>query len=311
MSNFTPNKRPPYSYDFVNLTTSMGQPNVVHSSNTIVFNFYVRYLLQKLISVFKFEGLPEDWPLNYFTYVLFGYGHIAVFNTDRYGVVCNACTLGDRITLYKQPRIAIVTNPVFPREYRLDIGRNCEIIKMQPDYHGGMDIVSTYADLLTMAIESAGINMYNSKMAYVFFAKNKSMAETYKKAYDQVSSGSPMTVVDKSVINEDGSAPWQFFMPEIGRNYITSNLLQDMRTIENQFNTFVGIPNANTQKRERLITSEVEANAVEVQSLATLWLETIRDGLEKVNDMFGTNISVSLRYGNPVNPEKEEDNGNA
>lgn len=289
-------KKPPYSYDFINLTTSMGQPNIVHSSNTTVFNFYVRYLLQKLISVFKFEGLPDYWPLNYFTYVLFGYGSIAVFNTDRYGVICQACTLGNRITLFKQPKIALVTNPVFRKEYKLEIGRNCEIIKMQPDFHGAMDIVSTYADLLTMAIESAGINMYNSKMAYVFFAKSKAMAETYKKAYDQVSSGSPMTVIDKSVMNEDGSMPWQFFMPDIGKNYITGDLLQDMRTIENQFNTFVGIPNANTQKRERLISSEVEANDIEVQSLATLWLETIQEGVDKVNDMFNLNISVKHRY---------------
>ena len=86
-----------------------------------------------------------------------------------------------------------------------------------------------------------------------------------------------------------------------------------MRTIENQFNTFIGIPNSNTQKRERLITSEVESNNVEVFALPNLWLNTMREGIEKVNRMFGLNISVSLRYEpeNGLRMNQEDNNGNS
>lgn len=309
MSGFTNNKIP-VGYPYVNMMTSAVSPNAVHSTNTAVFNFYVRYLLQRVISVFKFDGLPDLWAENYFKYVLFGRGVIAVFNTDRYGTICQQCTIGNRMTLFRQPSRAIITNPVFSKTYDLKIGEQCEIIKLQPDYGSVMDIVSTYADLMTMCIESAGINMYNSKAGFVFFASNKAQAESFKKAYDQVSSGQPITVVDKNLRREDGSPEWQFFMPEVGRNYVTSNLLNDMRTLENQFNTFVGIPNANTQKRERLISDEVTANNIEVSTLPTLWLETVRKDLEKVNRMFDLNISVSLRYEseNGFGKESEESN---
>lgn len=303
----------PVRYNYINLLDSSVSPNVVHSTNTAVFNFYVRYLLQKLVSVFRFEGLPEEWAENYFSYVLLGIGYIAVFNTDRFGVICQKCTIGDRITLFRQPSIALVTNPVFDRTYELKIGKDCELIKMQPDYGSGLDIVSTYADLMTMAIESAGVNMYNSKAGMIFFADNKASAESFKKAYDQISSGNPMAVIDKALIREDGSPTWQFFTPNIGQNYITGNLLNDMRTIENQFNTFIGIPNSNTQKRERLITSEVESNNVEVFALPNLWLNTMKEGIEKVNRMFNLNISVSLRYEpeNGFRMNQEDDNGNS
>lgn len=296
MSRYSSNNRIPVGYNYINLMDSVASPNVVHSTNTAVFNFYVRYLLQRLISVFKFEGLPEEWAENYFTYVLMGIGYIAVFETDRFGTICQKCTIGDRVTLFRQPSLAIVTNPVFDRSYELKIGRDCEIIKMQPDYGSGLDIVSTYADLMTMAIESAGINMYNSKAGFVFFADNKASAESFKKAYDQISSGNPMAVIDKSLIREDGTPTWQFFTPNIGQNYITGSLLDDMKTLEDQFNSFIGIPNANTQKRERLITDEVNANNVQVFALPNLWLQTMREGIEKVNRMFDLNISVSLRY---------------
>lgn len=312
MSKYSRNSIP-VRYNYINLLDSSVSPNVVHSTNTAVFNFYVRYLLQKLVSVFRFEGLPGEWAENYFSYVLLGIGYIAVFNTDRFGVICQKCTIGDRITLFRQPSIALVTNPVFDRTYELKIGKDCELIKMQPDYGSGLDIVSTYADLMTMAIESAGVNMYNSKAGMIFFADNKASAESFKKAYDQISSGNPMAVIDKALIREDGSPTWQFFTPNIGQNYITGNLLNDMRTIENQFNTFIGIPNSNTQKRERLITSEVESNNVEVFALPNLWLNTMREGIEKVNRMFNLNISVSLRYEpeNGLRMNQEDDNGNS
>lgn len=296
MSEYTNRNRIPMRYDMLNMIDARVSPNVVHSTNTAVFHFYVKYLLQRLISVFKFEGLPEEWAENYFSYVLFGIGYVAIINTDRYGIIPQKCTVGDRITLFRQPQKAIVTNPVFDRSYELLIGKQCEVIKMQPDWGNGLDIVSTYADLMTMAIESAGINMYNSKAGFVFFADSKAGAESFKKAYDEISSGNPLTVIDKSLMREDGSPAWQFFTPDVGSNYITGNLLNDMRTLENQFNSMIGIPNANTQKRERLITSEVEANSIEVSTLPIIWLETMRKDIEKVNRMFGLNISVSLRY---------------
>ena len=72
----------------------------------------------------------------------------------------------------------------------------------------------------------------------------------------------------------------------------------DIATIDNMFNTSIGIPNANTQKRERLITDEVNKRDMETQSLVELWLETMQDDIKKVNEMFNLDISVSYRFKN-------------
>lgn len=39
------------------------------------------------------------------------------------------------------------------------------------------------------------------------------------------------------------------------------------------FDTDIGIPNANTDKRERLITDEVNSNNAETLSKCALWLD--------------------------------------
>ena len=88
------------------------------------------------------------------------------------------------------------------------------------------------------------------------------------------------------------------FTQNVGQNYITDKILNDLQTIEDQFNTEIGIPNANTQKKERLIVDEVNANNIDTNAKIALWLETMQRDIEKVNQMFGLDLSVSYRFDN-------------
>lgn len=285
----------PVNYEFINQYNAMRSPSTVHCRNTALVEYYTRYLFQKVISVFEFEGLPEEWADNYFKYVLFGYGVIAVIYTDKYGVICQDCGLSGFDVFY-QPTRCIIANPHLPGLKEFKIHENCEIIKLQPDYGSVMDLVTTYADLMALALETTGANLLNSKLSYVFFAENKTAAESFKKLYDRVASGEPMAVIDKNLLMEDGTPAWQIFTQNVGQNYITDRLLNDMKTLEDQFNTVIGVPNANTQKRERMITDEVNANNVDTQCRVNLWLETMNKDIEQVNKMFGTDIKVKYRY---------------
>lgn len=285
----------PVNYEFINQYNAMRSPSTVHCRNTSLVEYYTRYLFQKVISVFEFEGLPEEWADNYFKYVLFGYGVIAVIYTDKYGVICQDCGLSGFDVFY-QPTRCIIANPHLPGLKEFKIHENCEIIKLQPDYGSVMDLVTTYADLMALALETTGANLLNSKLSYVFFAENKTAAESFKKLYDRVASGEPMAVIDKNLLMEDGTPAWQIFTQNVGQNYITDRLLNDMKTLEDQFNTVIGVPNANTQKRERMITDEVNANNVDTQCRVNLWLETMNKDIEQVNKMFGTDIKVKYRY---------------
>lgn len=285
----------PVNYEFINQYNAMRSPSTVHCRNTALVEYYTRYLFQKVISVFEFENLPEEWADNYFKYVLFGYGVIAVLYTDRYGVICQDCGLSGYDVFY-QPTRCIIANPHLPGLKELKIHENCEIIKLQPDYGSVMDLVTTYADLMALALETTGANLLNSKLSYVFFAENKTAAESFKKLYDRVASGEPMAVIDKNLLLEDGTPAWTMFTQNVGQNYITDRLLNDMKTLEDQFNTVIGVPNANTQKRERMITDEVNANNVDTQCRVNLWLETMNKDIMLVNKMFSTDIRVKYRY---------------
>lgn len=285
----------PVNYQLENLYNSARSPSTVHCQNTALVRYYAKYLLEKVISVFEFSGIPEDWPLNYFQYTLFGYGHIAILENDKYGLICQDCHPYG-FDLYYQPSHVTIANPLIVDKNIYKIGEECELIKLQPNYTGVMDIVTTYADLMALCLETAGINLLNSKLSFVFFAENRTMAEGFKKTYDKYASGEPMMVIDKNMRAADGSPTWESFTQNVGQNYIVGNILDDMKKIVDQFNTDIGIPNANTYKRERMITDEVNANNIDTQSKIALWLETMRRDIAKVNSRYGLNIGVRYRF---------------
>ena len=61
----------------------------------------------------------------------------------------------------------------------------------------------------------------------------------------------------------------------------------DMRKIEAMFDSAVGIPNANTDKRERLVTDEVNANNVSTYSLLSMWIENLQESCKRIHSLFG------------------------
>ena len=288
--------RIPAMYDTINLYNAGLRPSSVHTKNTGLYNYYFNRLFTKALSVLKWEGIPDTWSMEFFQYVLFGYGFMAIFKTAEYGVIPQNCTLSDTHTIFYQPKRVIVTNPVLPSSLELEVGKDCELLRLSPDYRGITEVVSFYADMLAVASETAAVNLLNSRASFVFFAQNKAAAETYKKMYDTLASGDPFAVIDKNLLNEDGSHNWEWMQQNVGQNYIVTDVLNDLKTIEDRYNTKIGIPNANTQKRERLITSEVESNDVDTECMVDVWLDTLGRDLEKINERYDLNISVSYRY---------------
>lgn len=284
----------PYYYNYINAETSQVTPSTVHVKDSGLCRYFTKYLLQKAMSVFEWD-LPETWNKDYFLYVLYCWGYVAVVNTDKFGVIPQGCGLKGYDVFYA-PTHAVIANPLLSGILEPRIGTQCELLKLQPDFSGILDLVGHYAEQMALASQSVSVNLLNSKLSYVFTAKTKALAESLKKMYDQIASGEPAVVIDSRLKNAaDGEETWKAFEQNVGGNYIVTNLLADLRKIEAMFDTEIGIPNANTDKRERLIQDEVNANNIETYSKCAMWLENLQDACKRVNDMFGLSIAVRWR----------------
>ena len=285
----------PVSFNQQMIESSMFNPTATVASNVYLTRYFVRYLLQKVISVSKWE-LPDTWSDKYFLYALHTCGNVVVFRTDKFGVIPQHCTLAGRNVFY-QPSRAIVSNPLIDRNLGLQIGDNCVLFTMTADYGGVYDLVNFYASLMSLAVESFCANTFNSRLAYVFAASGKNMAESMKKAADDVLSGKPYVVADKALFGPDGKLNAELFLNNLRQNFIAPELFDMLKDIENKFNKAIGLPAAYSLKKERMLTGEIDSSNTEGQSRYKMWLDGWKKSCNEVKTMFDVDVSVRLRGG--------------
>ena len=292
----------PFFADYINGETfSKTSPSQVHVANTMIFQFFKRHLLHTAVSVFKWE-LPKDWEKTLFLYCLYCEGHVAILRTSEYGVLPQPCTLSGRGVQY-EPTHALIANPLLQNTKSLQIGSECAVVRLMPDYGGIMDIINYYAREMSVAAEAFELNTLNSKLSYVFGVQkngdsgsSKGAAEALKRVFDNIQSGVPASFVDANLINRDGKPTWNLFEQHVKENFIAPELMEIIRKLEERFCNAVGLPaNLATTKKERLIVDEVNANNAETASSPSMWLDTIKTGLEMANSLFNLNLSVDWR----------------
>lgn len=260
--------------------------------------FYKERMLRKIFELFSFT-VPEEWDLDYFRHHLFLDGYVGVTDTAM-GILALKCAASG-YNVFERPTKLIFANPVLGNFDR-NIGTDCEVIRLQYNWIGIVPILDKYAYLLAMCDSAVSVNLMNSKVAFIATAEGKAAAETIKTAYQQISEGNPFVCMSKDSVD---SISWELL--NVKNTFIGNDVSLLKQTIWNEFLTEIGIPNFNRDKRERMITDEVNANNTETAFSMSHWLETIRGGMDRANKMFGLDLRVEV---NPI-LEGGENNGDS
>lgn len=284
----------PVDYTYINAVNGQKNPSTIHTQNIALTKFFERYLIDDFLGQWEVK-LPETWAYNYTMYTLVYFGFLAVINTDKFGVIPQQCNLYGFDVMY-QPTTAQIINPLIPNAIDARIHRDTELIKLFPDFGGIYDLIQFYAEKMALLSEGIDVNIINSKLSYIIGVDSKSSAETFKKTIDKVTSGEACVVTGKELFSEDGTPMWNTFAQNLKQNYIASQQLEDLKKLKLMFDTDVGIPNANTEKKERLTDDEVNSNNVETQTKIELIADSLEESANRVNKMFGTNISFKLKF---------------
>lgn len=255
-----------------------------------VFNssamFYRDSLYRTLYSIFKFK-IPETWDENYFLQTLFQCGYIGITDTTM-GVLALMCGYTG-VNVFNKPTTILFTNYVLGN-FERTIGKDGILVQLQNNFLSAQPIIDKYATLLAMCDSGVAVNLMNSKVAFIGLAESKNMAESLKKIYDDISAGKPAVFYKKTENIE-------FFFNDVKRTFVADQIQSLKRTIMNEFLTEIGINNANYDKRERLVTDEVNANNQQLEAMVTHWYDNIKKGFEQANKMFPSlNLSVKWRF---------------
>lgn len=249
--------------------------------------YYRDFLLRKVFGRFEFTGWPRDWPeQDYAMTHLFLDGYFAIVDPGTGPLPLECGFSGNNV--FNRPTTIRIANHVlgtFDRE----IGIDGALVRLQYNYHGIEVMIQRYATLLAMADSSIAVNLMNAKVAFVSFAETKAQGETFKKMFDMISMGEPAVFLKGDPTMRD-----QFMFNNVKQNFVGDQVNDLKSRIVDEFLTEIGILSTNTEKKERLITTEAESRRQEVGSNVEHWLRTVRKTLGTANEIFNLDLGFRL-----------------
>lgn len=257
------------------------------TNKDVSINNFVGYAINKLQSMFKYEGLPDTIPQKWLEYYLMCNGNcfISEYDGDLYAFTGG---LGGVTNEYYQNTIYTVSNPYLniSKDYKIDI--DGVLIRNDTVMLGMLPIIRKYGTLLTETDLTTRNALINLRLFNLISASD----ENTKKSADEY--------LQKVVNGETGIVGENPFFDGVkvhgtnqGTNYMTQ-IIEMTQYLKASFYNEIGL-NANYNlKREYISTSENTLADDILLPLCDNMLAERKEGIEKVNAMFGTNISVDF-----------------
>lgn len=268
------------------------KPNEVNAQNTLRTDFCKSFLWRLFLGSVKLD-LPLKWSIDYFRAVLFWGGGIAITELDGAIVPFSYSVLTHNKWHY--PITVAATGELADEIGEREVGVDCELIYMESaDYPnapysiGIESYIEIYAQKLANCDGAIDVNLLVSRTPYIFGCEDDKQVQDMKGLVNRIMSGAP--AIYYKLARKASKAPQQKDLPllktPVKENFVALDTQIAKRTIINEFLTGIGINNANTDKKERLITSEVEANDGEIMAAVSLWQDNINRGIDRAKALF-------------------------
>lgn len=283
-------------------------------NNATYDDYYTRLRLMALAS-FKWEGLPESVDARYLEHVLFMDGKALFFRDPALGLLCLGCTSSDQLNVYHVPIKYTAVSIGYNKQYSIrDIWKtretkdpaNAVLIRNNYDMIPTTFPIELFAHRLATAERVIDSNINQQRFPF-FIRMDEKQRATFNNLMNQYEGGQPFIFGDKMM--SMGADAFQVLAT--GVPYVADKLTDYRHDIMNEALTFLGLNNANTDKRERLITGEVDSNNQAILTNAEIMLLTRQEAAEQINKMFGLSVSVHRRIDDlaPIANDQAEPDG--
>ena len=255
-------------------------------NNRVYTNYFYRLMLISK-ALFKWENLPNNINEKWIENFLFTDGSCIFFKDDTVGFMVTKFTTAGRLNYYDEP----TTVRAYATDYISTTHENnvdCVIIRNNDDSIPTFPTIQLYAHDLTNIKRTIDTNIIAQKIPYIILCSDKQKL-SFKQLIRQANDNEPYIYGEKSLDLND------IKIMKTDVPIVFDKLQTQKNNVFNECLTFLGINNANTDKKERLITNEVESNNESIQINSDVMLKARQEACKLINDMFGTNISVRRR----------------
>lgn len=232
--------------------------------STDAMTYWERSFFQRLRGLIEFNGLPENgpgqigWDYDAFLYQLFRTGYATVFKSKTYGLVVQPA-FPTGYGLQYQPRGMQISTTFFNFPRPLEIGKECAVIKLTPDYQGTWDLVTKYAREMQLAEIAIRQSAINARFAYAAIAKDDKGKRTMEGIFSKLANGAPAVVINADLKQQlttkadgDFTLPIMQFDRDLSKNFILPDLMEYRRNILCDFYRELGVSVQPNKRKEWL-----------------------------------------------------------
>ena len=267
--------------------------SVAKQMNNRVYTHYYYKLMLIARSLFKWNNLPNGINEKWIERYLFSEGSCVFYKDNKIGFMVAKIGYAGPLNYYDEPTTIrpYATNYLYENSENDDMlenNVNCVIIRNNADCIPTYPTIQLYSADLTNIKRTIDTNIESQKTPVIVKCTDKQKL-SLKNAIKQKQDNEPVIFANKNLDTDDISV-LNTTSP------IVFDKLQVQKTnVLNECLTFLGINNANTDKRERLVTNEVESNNEMIQVNSDVMLEARKQACKEINKMFGLDISVERR----------------
>lgn len=254
--------------------------------NNRTYVHYYNRLSELAISMFEWKNLPDTIDPRFLELTLYSDGMAVFFRDDVLGYLSLQTMIGSQLSVYRIPNIrtAYASNG-----YNLLLNQDNSVIIFNNMLHTNcITDIEHFARKLYECDRAIDVNIKAQKTPVAILC-DENQRLTMKNLYAQYDGNEPFIFGNKDIDLKKIQAI------QTGAPYVADKLTETKLAIWNEALTYLGISNTNTQKKERLITDEVNTDMGSTIASRYTRLEMRKRACQEINAMFGLNIDVEYR----------------
>lgn len=261
--------------------------------------YYYKMLVGIAQIVFEYENMPPTVNIEYMEKRLAWEGYCFFFNDPVLGYLSLGGTFRD-LDVYGWPSKfeARGQNGTY---FNQDLDNtNCVMMYDNIEREPVLLNLAIAANRLADMVIAMQANIRKQKTPYIVSADQDTLLSVQNILRD-INANLPEVITKKGFDKEDIQV-WQLTAP-----LIIKDIREEFTACFNEALTYIGIPNVQMQKRERMITDEVNRSLGGVEANSYRRYQARLNAVEKINKMFNLDITVRNRFWEGKDNDYSED----
>lgn len=263
--------------------------------NNRIYDYYITRLTELALSRFEWEGLPESMDGRFLEYTLMTDGVSVLFEDEVMGPLNMQVMLDGRLNQY---RIPVTRRAYAVNGYSKELDEsNSVLIYNNMLRTNSINTLQTFAYKLWEIDRTMQVNT-NAQKTPVVITCDENQRLTMKNLYAQYEGNEPF-IFGSNNLDLKGIQ-----VLETGAPYVVDKLRQEKTEVWNEAMTYLGISNLVVNKRERVVSDEVQRGMGSTIASRYSALQMRQTACDQFNKMFGYNISVRYREDSQIGDDE-------